>query len=133
MDGNVLRFKNSAIRFHAPDVVHCKGCLWSPWMASCGLDASSSSRTVSIVRRQDRCRPCGRTVRFIVFDAPAEEGDFESRMAIVRLIMEQNQPPFACMHTHERCRGAHHLQNLLAFFEDRGGEGLMLRQTWIEV
>ena len=70
---------------------------------------------------------CSCFVRFVVFDAPAHEGDFESRMGIVDLVMEYNQPQFAIAHRHLKCQGTSHLREELARIEALGGEGLMLR------
>jgi DNA ligase-1 len=84
-------------------------------------------QTVSIVRRQD-AHDLWMALSFVVFDAPAEDGGFESRMAILQLIMEENQPPYAKLHRHWKCRGRAHMQEELDRIEELGGEGLMLRQ-----
>lgn len=84
-------------------------------------------RTVSIVRRQDQS-DLWRDVRFCIFDAPAEEGHFETRLNVIRLIVEMNRPAYAVAHPHIRCESTDHLQAELERILDIGGEGLMLRQ-----
>ncbi|MGH7193000.1 MAG: DNA ligase [Candidatus Saccharimonadales bacterium] len=112
--------------YHAPDYfiagmpdVPLDGELW--------LGRKAFQRCVSVVRRQDK-NDLWRSVRFLVFDLPAADGPFEERLAQLRDCLTSSQPPFAEIHTHERCRGADHLRDELARVEALGGEGLMLRQ-----
>lgn len=112
--------------YHAPDFfvaglpdVPLDGELW--------LGRKAFQRCVSIVRRQDKS-DLWRSVRFLVFDLPAADVPFEERLAQLRECLASSQPPFAEIHSHERCRGADHLRDELARVESLGGEGLMLRQ-----
>jgi DNA ligase-1 len=84
-------------------------------------------RTVSIVRRQDE-PDLWKEVRFVVFDAPADDGPFEARLRLIETIMEISRPAYALAHEHLTCTGHDHLQKELARVDGIGGEGLMLRQ-----
>jgi DNA ligase 1 len=84
-------------------------------------------RTVSIVRRHDG-PDMWKEVRFVVFDAPADDGHFEARLRVIDTIMKINVPAYAVAHQHIVCSGRDHLQRELARIEALGGEGLMLRQ-----
>jgi len=124
-DGTHFQTRNGN-RIFAPDwftaglpLVPLDGELW--------LGRKQFQRTVSIVRRQDQS-DLWRAIRFCIFDAPGEEGGFESRLNVVRLIIEMNEPPYAVAHPHTRCDGAEHLSAELDRILDMGGEGLMLRR-----
>ena len=96
-------------------------------MASCGSAArSSSARSASFAVMMNLIS--WKEVRFLVFDAPAEEGPFEKRLKLINTIMEINRPPYARAHEHVVCSGHEHLQGELAKIEALSGEGLMLRQ-----
>ncbi|MGV3720072.1 MAG: DNA ligase, partial [Actinomycetota bacterium] len=84
-------------------------------------------RTVSIVRRQDRC-DLWSEVRFLVFDAPACGGVFESRLEFLADAFASRTPAYARLHEHARCTDLEHLRSELSRIEALGGEGLMLRQ-----
>jgi DNA ligase-1 len=112
--------------FHAPDwfvaglpSVPLDGELW--------IDRKKFQRTVSIVRRQDK-NDLWKEVRYVVFDAPAAGGGFESRLAFVEKALAKKMAPYAAPHGHEVCKGADHLKAELARVEALGGEGLMLRK-----
>ncbi len=112
--------------YHAPDFfiaglpnVPLDGELW--------LGRKAFQRCVSIVRRQDKS-DLWRSVRFLVFDLPAAAEPFEERLAQLRDCLASSSPPFAEIHSHQRCQGADHLREELARVEALGGEGLMLRQ-----
>jgi DNA ligase-1 len=85
-------------------------------------------RTVSIVRRQDE-PDSWKQVRFVVFDAPADDGPFEARLRLIDAVMEVNQPTYAVAHQHVACSGRDHLHEELARVEALDGEGLMLRES----
>ncbi|WP_434417661.1 DNA ligase [Nannocystis pusilla] len=91
------------------------------------LDRKAFQRTVSVVRRQDG-GDAWRQIRFLVFDAPGHEGDFEARMRHYHGELERRRPAFASALAHEICTGAEHLQRELMRVEALGGEGLMLRR-----
>ena len=82
--------------------------------------------TVSVVRT----RKSGRedewdAVRYQVFDAPATDGAFEARLAVVARAAAAS--PVIVAVPQVRCRGPAHLSALLRATLDAGGEGLMLR------
>jgi DNA ligase-1 len=91
------------------------------------LGRKKFQRTVSIVRRQDESE-LWKEIRYLVFDAPAMERDFEERLRFVETVLQAQRPPFARAHPHRLCRGIDHLKHELARVEALGGEGLMLRQ-----
>ena len=84
--------------------------------------------TVSVVRRQDKSEHW-RDVRFVVFDAPKEEGPFEQRMETLRELLDPDYSDFAYTVFLEQtlCEGVEHLQEELERVESLGGEGLMMR------
>ena len=114
--------------FHAPDWfvdgfpdVPLDGELW--------IDRKKFQRTVSIVRRQDKC-DLWNEVTFLVFDAPAAAGGFEERIDFVKQTLADRKKPmkFAKPHEHELCKDLDCLRVELARVESLGGEGLVLRQ-----
>jgi DNA ligase-1 len=84
-------------------------------------------RTSGIVRRHDKT-DLWREVRYVVFDAPAHPGEFESRLDFIRESIGREKPPFALAHPHDLCLSLDHLRSELQRIESLGGEGLMLRQ-----
>jgi DNA ligase-1 len=112
--------------YHAPEWF-TKGLPLEPLDGELWIGRKQFQRTVSIVRRQNAA-DLWRAVRFVVFDAPAHDGDFETRMNVVRLVMDYNHPPFATAHRHVKCHGRSQMQELLVLVLAQGGEGLMLRQ-----
>jgi DNA ligase-1 len=113
--------------FHAPDWfiegfpdVPLDGELW--------IDRKKFQRTVSIVRRQDKC-DLWNEVKFLVFDAPRAAGGFEDRIAFVKETLADRKRPlkFAQPHEHQLCKDLDCLRAELARVESLGGEGLMLR------
>lgn len=112
--------------FHAPDwfaeqlpSVPLDGELW--------LARKSFQRTVSIVRRQDKSDHW-REIRYLVFDAPAQGGEFEQRVAYLKELVNPRKAANLHVHEHEQCRDIEHLRGELARVEALGGEGLMLRE-----
>ena len=91
------------------------------------IDRKAFQRTVSIVRRHDQSDHW-RKVRFVVFDAPAAKGGFETRQEFLETTLCEHQPEFARILSQERCRGLQHVREELARINSLGGEGLMLRQ-----
>ena len=91
------------------------------------IDRKAFQRTVSIVRRHDQSEHW-REVRFVVFDAPAAKGRFETRQDFLATTLCEHQPQFARVLNQERCRGLLHLREELSRITSLGGEGLMLRQ-----
>ncbi|MFZ2267663.1 MAG: DNA ligase [Azonexus sp.] len=111
--------------YHAPDWFIAKlppipldGELW--------LDRKSFQRTVSIVRRQDKS-DLWQEISYVVFDAPAVPGPFESRLAALAECLQGLPAPVRLLEQ-SRCQGHEHLRETLREIEAIGGEGLMLRQ-----
>lgn len=112
--------------YHAPDWflaglpdVPLDGELW--------LGRKQFQREVSIVRRQDKSDHW-KQIRFLLFDAPALETEFEHRLRFLEEFIKKRTPAYAGMHEHLLCRGIDHLEEELAKVSELGGEGLMLRQ-----
>jgi DNA ligase-1 len=125
-DGKQFLSRNGNV-YHAPDWflaalpdVHLDGELW--------IDRKAFQRTVSIVRRQDKPDLLWKEVRYLVFDAPAVDDEFEDRMDFCRGLALKIAKPFILAHDHEVCRNVEHLRKELARVEALGGEGLMLRE-----
>jgi DNA ligase-1 len=91
------------------------------------IDRKTFQRTVSIVRRQDKS-DLWKEVRYLIFDAPEHDAEFEARMSFCRKMVVKIARPHILSHTHELCRNLDHLRKELARVEALGGEGLMLRQ-----
>jgi DNA ligase 1 len=115
--GNVL---------HAPDWF-LEGLPQAPLDGELWLARKSFQRTVSIVRRQDKCEHW-REISYLIFDAPAEQAGFEERMSFLQDALLANKAKHVQLLDHQVCRGADHLREELARIEALGGEGLMLRQ-----
>src|SRR5207248_11450490 len=80
-------------RYHAPDWfvaglpdVPLDGELW--------LGRKMFQRAVSIVRRQDKSDHW-KEIRFLVFDAPAIDAEFEKRLEFVRKSIDKYRPAYA--------------------------------------
>lgn len=113
--------------YHAPDWfvaglpdVPLDGELW--------LGRKKFQRTVSIVRRQDK-NDLWKEIRYVVFDAPTLDKDFETRLRFVDECLSQNRPEHVRAHEHQICKGLDHLRQELARLEALGGEGLMMRRA----
>jgi DNA ligase-1 len=91
------------------------------------IDRKKFQRTVSIARRQDKSDHW-RELRFVVFDAPTQNGGFEQRLKFIEDLFARQKLEFALTHAHERCRDLAHLRAELTRIEAVGGEGLMLRE-----
>ena len=123
-DGQQFRSRQGH-RYHAPawftaglPLVPLDGELWR--------GRGQFAPTVSVVRRADG-GAAWRALRFVVFDAPGEDGPFPARLTQVQLIMDQCRPPFAQAHPHAVCRDRAYLEAELDRVLALGGEGLMLR------
>jgi DNA ligase 1 len=113
-------------RYHAPDWfveelpdVPLDGELW--------LGRKKFQRAVSIARRQDKS-DLWRELRFVIFDAPGVQAEFETRVEFYQDYLRSKTPQFAVAHPQEVCRNLEHLRAELDRIETLGGEGLMLRQ-----
>ena len=85
-------------------------------------------RTVSVVRRQDRSDAAWREIAYLIFDAPAQPGPFEERLAAIETLLATRAVAHLRAHPHEVCRGLEHVREELARVEALGGEGLMMRR-----
>ena len=83
-------------------------------------------KAVSIVRRQDKSEHW-KAIRYVVFDAPGDDGPFEERMARLEKYFQDAKPEYAELLKQEKCHDAEHLKRELARVEALGGEGLMMR------
>src|SRR5687767_4099723 len=112
--------------FHAPDWF-VDGLPGVPLDGELWIDRKKFQRTVSIVRRQDKC-DLWSEVRFLVFDAPAAPGGFEERVEFIKDAFGKCSQQYARPHEHQVCKDLDCLRAELARVEALGGEGLMLRQ-----
>src|SRR5262245_46803202 len=69
-----------------------------------------------------------RQMRFVIFDVPAHDAEFEARLSFLDDLLAQNRPPFAIKLEQQQCRNVDHLIAELDRVLELGGEGLMLRQ-----
>ncbi len=113
-------------QYHAPDWFS-KGLPQLPLDGELWLDRKKFQRTVGIARRQDKSDHW-KELRFLVFDAPQADGDFESRLEFLADCLRPKKQPYATLHEQIRCEGTKHMRQQLARIEAIGGEGLMLRQ-----
>ncbi len=113
-------------QYHAPDWFTA-GLPSTPLDGELWMDRRKFQRTVSIVRRQDRSDHW-KEIRFVVFDAPGADGEFESRLEFLQDVFRQRELEHANLLDQSRCEGLKHLRDELAQIEVIGGEGLMLRQ-----
>jgi DNA ligase-1 len=109
--------------YHAPDWF-LKGLPPTPLDGELFLDRKSFQKTIAIVRRQDKS-DLWKSIRYLIFDAPAHGGKFEQRIDSLRALPAL---AYANVHAHVRCTGKSHLDDELKRIESLGGEGLMLRQ-----
>jgi DNA ligase-1 len=84
-------------------------------------------RTSGLVRRQDR-HEFWKEIRYVIFDAPGQDREFEARLAFLQDVLRRQAPPYARALEHKLCQGKDHLFAELAEVQRLGGEGLMLRQ-----
>ena len=124
-DGKVFWSRQGNV-YHAPQWF-TEGLPNVPLDGELWIDRKAFQRTVSIVRRHDQSDHW-RTVRFVIFDAPAAKGGFEARQDFLTTTLCEHQPPFARVLHQDRCRGLQHLREELVRITSLGGEGLMLRQ-----
>jgi len=112
--------------YHAPDwfkknlpAIPLDGELW--------VDRGEFQKCVSIVRRQDK-NDEWEQVKFLVFDAPSIDLPFEERLEHIRLLEQESASMYWSPLKHYKCEGLAHLKEELKRVEDKGGEGLMLRE-----
>ena len=84
--------------------------------------------TVSTVRDQTPNEPAWRNIRFMVFDLPAQPGDFTARLAALRKLLPLTAAPWVLLVPQARATTHEDLQALLDKTVRMGGEGLMLHR-----
>lgn len=112
--------------YHAPDWF-VEGLPEVPLDGELWLDRKAFQKTVSIVRRQDKSDHW-KTIRFVIFDAPASAKAFEDRVAFLKEESRGWRNKQVEILEHTLCKDLDHLRNELQRVEALGGEGLMLRQ-----
>ncbi len=86
------------------------------------------AHAVSTVRSQTPEDAAWRAMRFMVFDLPAEPGDFDHRLAMLRQLLSVAGAPWAIPVPQQRIGSHAALQALLERTVQQGGEGLMLHR-----
>ena len=83
---------------------------------------------VSTVRSQTPNDAAWRELRFMVFDLPAQPGDFDARLAALKKLLPITQAPWVVPVAQQRAGTHAELQALLEKTVKLGGEGLMLHR-----
>lgn len=86
------------------------------------------AQAVSTVRSQTPDDAAWRAMRFMVFDLPAEPGDFDHRLAMLRQLLSVAGAPWAVAVPQQRIGSHAALRALLERTVQQGGEGLMLHR-----
>ena len=86
------------------------------------------AHAVSTVRSQAPNDAAWHGMRFMVFDLPAQGGDFTARLAVLRKLLPITDAPWVVPVPQERATTHAELQALLAKTVKMGGEGLMLHR-----
>ncbi|MGB7479970.1 MAG: DNA ligase [Burkholderiaceae bacterium] len=86
------------------------------------------AHAVSTVRQHQPDDAAWRRMRFMVFDLPAEEGDFDRRLAVLRALLAAPASPWLAAVEQFRVRDHAALQARLRAVVHAGGEGLMLHR-----
>ena len=86
------------------------------------------ARAVSAVRKQTPDEDAWRTMRFMVFDLPAQGGPFSERIPALNGVVSRIDQPWVQAVGQSKVASHAALQALLATTVKRGGEGLMLHR-----
>ncbi|MGQ2996175.1 DNA ligase [Variovorax sp.] len=86
------------------------------------------SHAVSTVRSQTPNDVAWHEMKFMVFDLPAQGGDFTARLGVLRKLLPITDAPWVVAVPQERATTAEALQALLDKTVKMGGEGLMLHR-----
>jgi DNA ligase 1 len=86
------------------------------------------ARAVSAVRQQTPDEDAWRTMRFMVFDLPAQGGPFSERIPALNGVVSRIDQPWVQAVGQSKVASDAALQALLATTVKRGGEGLMLHR-----
>jgi DNA ligase-1 len=84
--------------------------------------------TTSTVRSQTPNEAAWREMRFMVFDLPAQPGDFDARLVALRKLLPITAAPWVVPVAQQRATTHEALQALLNKTVQLGGEGLMLHR-----
>mgnify|MGYP002039089557 FL=1 len=86
------------------------------------------AHAVSTVRSQTPNDVAWHEMKFMVFDLPAQGGDFTARLGVLRRLLPITDAPWVVAVPQERATTAEALQALLDKTVKMGGEGLMLHR-----
>ncbi|MEO8022087.1 DNA ligase [Polaromonas sp.] len=86
------------------------------------------SRAVSVVRQQTPDEAGWRSLRFMVFDLPAQAGTFTERIPVLNGLVTRIDQPWVQAVAQSKVASHADLQRLLAKTVRQGGEGLMLHR-----
>ncbi len=90
------------------------------------IERESFERVNGLIRKNKPDDQEWRTIRFMIFDLPAHEGDFDARVAEMERYIPSLNVPWVAMIPQLKCKNhadlEHHLEEIL----NKGGEGLML-------
>ena len=85
-------------------------------------------RAVSVVRQQSPDEAAWRTLRFMVFDLPAQPGIFTERLAVLNGLLAQPDMVWARPVAQARVASHAALMEMMRTLVDSGGEGLVLHR-----
>lgn len=91
------------------------------------LERDSFQKLVSITKRQTPDEDAWRNVKYMVFDVPGLNLPFEKRYQRFSNVIDEIQNPHLIYVPHIVCNGMDHLLEELGKVEEKGGEGLMIR------
>ncbi|AMM26894.1 DNA ligase [Variovorax sp. PAMC 28711] len=86
------------------------------------------TQAMSTVRSQTPVDAAWREIRFMVFDLPAQPGDFSARLSALRKLLPITSAPWLLPVAQQRATSHAELQALLDKTVKLGGEGLMLHR-----
>ncbi|PIF73021.1 DNA ligase-1 [Variovorax sp. 54] len=86
------------------------------------------NHAMSTVRSQTPNDPAWQEIRFMVFDLPAQGGDFNTRLAVLRKLLPITDAPWVMPVPQQPATTHEDLQALLDKTVKMGGEGLMLHR-----
>jgi DNA ligase-1 len=90
------------------------------------LGRGQFQRTSGLVRRQDK-HEFWREIKYVIFDAPAQDDPFEARLQFLQGLLRRNDLAHVQLLEQKQCQSIDHLRQELEAVEALGGEGLMLR------
>lgn len=69
------------------------------------LDRGEFSKTISIVKKK-KAHDGWSAIKYLIFDAPDTEGNFETRLSKMKKVFADNDSPYVALHEHTICKGA---------------------------